>query len=306
MKNWSKEEDLLLINNYELEQKEILKLLKGRTISSVYHRAHKLKIKKKTKFKSVKNELKFLLSESNLAYYIIGFIFADGHFTDDGQLSISVANKDNIFLNKIGKILNSNIIKGKTTSYLRCRNKKIINKILDKFDFKKRKTYNPPDTSKWSFSEEQLFSLFIGFIDGDGHISKKDNSLSIGIHIHSNWLNFLFYFHNLIEKTWKIKIPKPKILNDGYASFRITNNIIIKEIKKIAAKNDLIFMNRKWDLINLNHVTQREQCEINRNKILNLYKNGIKQRQISKILNLSEGNISKHISFLRKNNFLEI
>ena len=80
------------------------------------------------------------------------------------------------------------------------QNKDICIKLCDKFNIKNNKTYEPMELNNYSFNKELLFSLIIGFIDGDGCINKvyKKQDCNLRIHLHSSWLDNLIFIENFI------------------------------------------------------------------------------------------------------------
>ena len=114
-----------------------------------------------------------------------------------------------------------------------------------------------------------MFSLLIGFIDGDGTINKK----SIRIVSHKNWYDNFIIFNNVLSKG-KNKISlnnKTNLINIG------TGNIcLMKEIKQKAINLSLPFLKRKWDKIDLNKISKNEK----RDYCINLFKEGLTIKEV--------------------------
>ncbi len=126
-----------------------------------------------------KTNLYKILHDNPIVYYWIGFLFADGSINiKNKSLKLAISEKDSEHLIKFCEYFGLNY------SYEKYRNsfdtisrnvrtdvmdKEIITLLINKFDFKKSKTYNPPNNLK--IQNDDLFTSFlIGYIDGDGSI----------------------------------------------------------------------------------------------------------------------------------------
>ena len=76
--------------------------------------------------------------------------------------------------------------------------KSLIFIISYKFNISNNKTKNPPDISKYEITEDQLISLIIGFIDGDGSIYVPSYTEKLRIECHKNWYDNLLFFENCL------------------------------------------------------------------------------------------------------------
>ena len=146
------------------------------------------------------NSLNKLLEDTPEAYYWIGYLLADGHFytdkikfTQNGEDKLSVEKFKN-YVNgscevKYDKILDSAIFS--------VMSKDIVPQIMRKFDIKSDKTYNPPHNEIFENMDIDLLAyLFIGFVDGDGHIANLHNrpDYNLRIKVHSSWKDILNIF----------------------------------------------------------------------------------------------------------------
>ena len=190
---------------------------------------------------------KILLSYDNISCYWIGFILADGHITKNKYIQINLSIKDREHLlkieNHIGKITKYEDI---NKVYIRIFDKPTVISISNAFKWRSNKTKYPPQIPHF-LNEDQLFSLIIGFIDGDGSISKKGN---IRIKCDSSWKNILEYFYKFLTKEDK----QFKITSDNCSMIYISKYKIIKEIKNKAIQLNLPIMERKWDRIPTKHL----------------------------------------------------
>jgi uncharacterized protein YqeY len=135
----------------------------------------------------------------------------------------------------------------------------IISKIKEKFDIDNKKTYNPPSLSVFeNMKEENLYSLIVGFIDGDGSIRPKGNSFSLQVKCHSSWLSILDIFAKKINETTNAKLNSA-----GYAYFTITNHKSLKKLKRFVLDNNLPVLKRKWDIIDFNFIPNKEAHDRN-------------------------------------------
>lgn len=273
---WGEDELKKLKSFYSNSSKEtLLKLFPTRTWSGILGMAKKLKIDRLEYYHNeLKNHnLKVLLEDKKQTYYFIGLLMADGYFNGRGII-LSQTIKNSKIIDNFGEYINCNnikqyngsgdvIIQGKKTYG---NNLKIINatdlnlvpKIMEKFDIIyekniKTKTYYPPTVLLFDKMSDKLFlSYLIGFIDGDGSITKEiRNGNSIIITSHKNWLPVLKNWSNRLEEIFKCKLSEKSLKKekDCYM-LRIYNQSIIKPLKEFIIKNKLMVNENKWGRIN--------------------------------------------------------
>lgn len=191
-----------------------------------------------------------LLDLSNQSFYWLGVILADGNFYKT-KFEISFKASDLNFLQDFGNYIgfdNSKIkFRKKSNSYrISFANRDTLLNFRKKFNIQYCKTYNPCKFNFYeNYSYNQLMSLFIGIIDGDGHISIDGKSITITAH--KIWVNF---YTDLINK---LKI------NFHIRSINNTNSIVIsagsKEVRKLLhdfiQDNKLTILNRKWNRLKI-------------------------------------------------------
>lgn len=201
-----------------------------------------------------------IFSNSLESYYWIGFLIADGHFEDDSAIYLELASEDVEHLKKFKKFAktdNEIMVRDRDNAYtsgrfvrLAIRDKDNIGKICKKFNIASDKTHHPPTLRVSGMSDEQFLALLIGFIDGDGWISKngKEEPM-IGIEVHSSWLNNLRIIENFLEHITQVKFKEQlsHISKDDHAVMRITHFKVLKYIKTFAIKNKLPLLTRKWE-----------------------------------------------------------
>jgi len=218
--------------------------------------------------RSPRYHLENLMKENLSAYYWIGFLLADGCFYKGlienkyprYNLCLQLAPKDRNHLEKFIKFIRyKNSISVRKTKFhgitISTAGKNIITKIMKKFDIQFNKTYNPPQLNTFkNLSEDKLFSLIIGYIDGDGCVRKKKNSNNYVIQIenHKCWAEFnkhietfLFNTFNENRKNTSMRYRK----NRNTCSISITQNNLIRKIKTKIKELDLPYMKRKWNQI---------------------------------------------------------
>lgn len=76
----------------------------------------------------------------------------------------------------------------------------------------------------------------------------------------------------------------PKINNAGYCSWMISNSKIIRLLKEFAIKNNLPYMNRKWDKVDLSYISKYETSIKNEKLVKDLLDLGLKSKEVSERL----------------------
>ena len=250
-----------------------------------------------------KNNIKILLNEELESYYWIGFILADGHIEKDKRIKITLSIKDKIHLEKFKKYVNAKkinklIVNGYEQCSLSVQDSKYIPILCENLGIKNNKTTNPPDIKKLKTLEfEKLYSLIIGYIDGDGNIKKqyKRKDFQLSVKCHKSWIDILSLFSKTIDET-----NKAKINSCGYAEFHVTKTSNLKKLKKFAIKNNLPILERKWNNVDVNYVSKYDLAIERKNKIKKLCDNGKTIKEISNELNLKYTTV---YSIINKNNF---
>ena len=196
-----------------------------------------------------------LLDETNLAYYWMGFLLADGSFCKR-MIATGVAEQDYHHLHKLCDFVKyTGSKKDGPMDNIKFGGKKIIAQIIEKFNITSNKTYNPPDLTKINKNKDLFLSLVIGFIDGDGCISvRKCGQYSLKIQVHGSWLNNLYYIYNFLHEYFNIApstyVPFFKTVDRYELSILcIFNSILLQKLKSKAVEFNLPFLNRKWDKI---------------------------------------------------------
>jgi len=272
--NWSlKELEILKKNYFELSKEELIKLIPNRKWSSIQQKAFCFNLKRKTERDS---ELSVLLKENNEVYYWLGFLMADGHFSES-SIQVNLAKKDIEHLKKFSKFVKCK--KDLVKPNFKAGDKKVLNLLRQKFKIKNNKTYHPCDIENIK-NDDFLFSLIIGFIDGDGSICASYGRTSLSVKCHSSWFNNLEIMLNVLcgenKKTYKTRINSYNL-----AYFFITDLSILKKIKLKLLGLKLPVLKRKWDKIDLKKESAIEEHERLKKMCYDNFKLGKKPSEIT-------------------------
>jgi len=256
--HWTPEKISLLKMVYPTYSKDQLLLIFNESWSKITQIACRYKIKQEKTY-----DVSKLLSGDNISYYWMGFLIADGYFISKNNrfsMGIELADKDLQHLTQFGKYLGDVNIYSRsrnTNSSISVYDKKIKN-IMEKFDIKPNKTYNPPNLNIIQGTPDNIFSLIIGIIDGDGMIRKVgNNSSQITIEWQESWINNLMFIEEFLYNHFEMKKLKQysHIKNVGRAD-RNTSAILSlcrgelnHKIKTHATKLNIPKLERKWDKI---------------------------------------------------------
>lgn len=235
-------------------------------------------------------DLTNLLLDTPEAFYWVGFLLADGSFYDN-RLKLGLSPKDSEHLYKFAKFIDYHgaiSITNKSIS-IACKNNEIVNSIKKKFDIKDRKTYNPPETI-FRFKEDLVYSLLAGFIDGDGNIQNqtKRKDFFLRIKTHASWKHILKEFNTLISDKDSVKID-----SRGYALLTISNTEKLKQLKSKILSLNIPILSRKWDVIDLNYTSKYVTASELREKVMEAYRAGIRNKDIAEKFNISKSNVTK-------------
>ena len=230
-----------LKENYPTSSRETIIEDLGLSWNYIQKKAHLFKIKRC--FNENSNSFKYsrLTNYDNTSCYWLGFMLADGHITKDKRVQINISTKDRLHILKIIEHLGDvKVYENETRISVVLSDKITIDKIVSDFNWKSNKTKIPPTIPEW-LNNDQLFSLIVGFIDGDGCINKKGG---LSIKCHESWFFILEYFYTHLTN----EIKKSKI-RDNCSTIFISKYNILKGIKEQCISLNLPIMSRKWDRI---------------------------------------------------------
>lgn len=203
-----------------------------------------------------KSKLNKLLNDSLESFYWVGFLLADGYFSEK-YIVLNIANIDRTHLEKYSKFIESKTAitevlqtcgysKGKIYVSITNGGKKIIAELRRKFDIHHKKSTNPPNFSKYNFSEIQFLSLFIGFIDGDGCIHDRGRKgKTIQIKLHASWNNNLEFLNSYTHNFFQIPITTT-VKTKEYSILSFYKKELLKKLKDFTIKHNLPVLDRKW------------------------------------------------------------
>ena len=218
--------------------------------SSIFQKGHNLN----DKWSIRDNSLDKLINDKSLeTFYWIGFILADGSFYNN-RFEFGLKEDDINVLEAFAKYIDfKGIIKHKNytkSNRIQFNNKPSIEMFMKKYGFNYDKTYNPCSFESFkNYSKEQLISLLIGIIDGDGNIQENGSTYTnvITITAHKLWKNF--YKDLLTYLDIPLHISEKE--NDNCITIRICKREYCITLKQFIIKNNLFYFSRKWDIIKL-------------------------------------------------------
>lgn len=203
-----------------------------------------------------------IFNESLESYYWVGFLFADGHFSRKKTIVLKLHVDDLEHLEKFKKFTKT---KNKTTIYeskspkFKCSSITAKVTITDsynipllckKYNIADNKTKIPPILKLPTMTDDQLLSMIIGYIDGDGCINhSKSNPLGMmRLKVDASWLENIKLIEHTIRTLSQIPFKEniTKLNNRGYAQFQITNSKVLKWLKQFTIDNNLPILDRKW------------------------------------------------------------
>ena len=258
---WTEDEINFLIKEYPLTDRYYCSNVLNIPVEQIVYKIRVLNIKKE---KSL-NYLEFENITNSYVAYVLGFMWADGHVSNDGRhFNIGGVKEDideieNLFfkIGNWGKSIQDRSKRGwKTAKYLIGSNKEIYNFLIE-HDYDK-KSYVSADKILSKIPNELKHYFFRGLIDGDGcfYFYKPNKGSTIKqFTLTSTYEQDWSYFERLCEDLdIKYNIKRTKNITSSSSVIRITNkNGIIKLGNYIYnnIENDSIGLNRKKEKFNL-------------------------------------------------------
>jgi len=253
----------------------------------------------------INSNIKKLLDESNESMYWIGFILADGHIDNvKNRLTVATSIKDLDYLKTLSDYLETTLNTYPKKSYcsIACQDQINVSLLAKKYNISNRKTYEPPDISKYELNINQWISLICGFIDGDGCIGHQTGrkAHTIRIKCHSSWKeNLSFIEKKLYEILLNIHSEKlTKINNQGYAQVAFSKNLLITKLKEKAISLNIPLMKRKWNKIDTNFISKYDTADKIRNIVIDLHNHGFDTNEIADKLSYSYGGVYRIVRYL--------
>lgn len=225
-----------------------------------------------------KNKLSKLLEDSLESYYWLGFLLADGHFTDLGRLVLGLSIVDKGHLDRFNDFLgNVGIVRSTDKKCVLAVNDiDTVSKLKETYGIVSNKTVSPPKLI--DLPEDKKRALYIGFIDGDGSIQyqSKRKDCRITIKLHNSWLEWLS----------DIMGVQCKINSQGYAYGCAASVEYLRDLKNFVIENNLPVLARKWDKIDISYVSRTEIALERTSQVLQLFNSGKRVIDIANELNL--------------------
>lgn len=216
--------------------------------SSIFQKGHNLN----DEWTLRENSLDKLISEKSLeTFYWIGFILADGSFYNNRfefglkEDDVDVLKAFAAYIEFKGDIKHRDSTKSNRIQF---NNKPSIEKFMKEYGFDYDKTYNPCSFESFkNYSKEQITSLLIGIIDGDGNIQENGSTYANAITItaHKLWKSFYEDLLNFLE----IPLHISKREDNNSITIRICKREYCIALKHFIVNNNLFYFSRKWDKI---------------------------------------------------------
>lgn len=216
--------------------------------SSIFQKGHNLN----DEWTLRENSLDRLISEKSLeTFYWIGFILADGSFYNN-RFEFGLKENDVDVLKAFAEYIEfKGDIKHKDSTKsnrIQFNNKPSIEKFMKEYGFNYDKTYNPCSFESFKhYSKEQITSLLIGIIDGDGHIQENGSTYANAITITAHKLWKIFYKELLTFLGINLHISDIK--DSNCISINIYKRESCVALKQFIINNNLFYFSRKWDII---------------------------------------------------------
>lgn len=216
--------------------------------SSIFQKGHNLN----DEWTVRENSLDKLVENKSLeTFYWIGFILADGSFYKN-RFEFGLKEDDVCVLEAFAKYINfKGDIKHRNSTKsnrLQFNNKPSVEKFMKEYGFNYDKTYNPCSFELFkNYSKDQITSLLIGIIDGDGNIQSQGSvySNSITITSHKLWKSF---YEDLL-KFLEIDLHISEREDNNCLAIRICKRDYCITLKQFIIDNKLFYFARKWDNI---------------------------------------------------------
>lgn len=218
------------------------------------------------------------------SYYWLGFLCADGHFSEARRVCISLSIKDIEHLKKLAVFLGNTKV---TTKGLYCSlsimDTDELSILCEKYRITSNKTFNPIDFNSIEGVRNKL-CFIAGFIDGDGCIRNQSGrkDFTLGIKVQKNWLPVLEQFNQILDSN-----KTPIRIYDNYAVLAICENTQLQKLKRIMLQLNIPLLNRKWDVIDLAFEGKYQKSLRQKLKAYKMLDEGFSRKEIMSTLNLS-------------------
>lgn len=249
---WTDEKKQYLIKNYPYGDKKKMCVELGCTYKALKSMARLIGVKSL----SDKNfyKLKILTEDNLFNNYWWGYILADGHINERGQLSVVIKETDSNHLKIISDYLGVKLkCRPVKTTYsdgifcnFTCQDAKYGEILKNNLGITKNKTYTCIDY-RWIDTKEKFLSVFAGFYDGDGCISfhQTGKPSTMKIECHYSWFEFLEFCSLKLNEYFDIN-STTYITTKGSSAIRIYGIKNVDKLYNECKKHNLPLLERKW------------------------------------------------------------
>lgn len=245
-KRWTtKEIELLKTKWVEAKTEDLKELFPERSYNSLLQKAVELGIKMEKGFRKRKGNLLFLDTLSQESVYWWGLILADGHISKQNEVSISLHKDDEDYLKVLTDKLNVKIRYSKEMCFFTIGDKDFSERWKEQLKMSNEctKTYCPPCLDIF---KDDMMSLFIGLVDGDGHIRYSNGHYNCSVELYNSWFSTLEIFQKELL-IYGIKSSVKYTKKGKYCRLSISGKENL--IKLLPYIKELPYLQRKWNKI---------------------------------------------------------
>lgn len=245
-KRWTTEEiELLKTKWIEAKTEDLKELFPDRSYNSLLQKAVELGIRMEKGFRKRKGNLTFLNTLSHESVYWWGLILADGHISKQNEVSISLHKDDEDYLKILTDKLNVKIRHSKEMCFFTIGDKDFSERWKKQLGMNNEctKTYCPPCLDIF---KDNMMSLFIGLVDGDGHIRYSNSYYNCSVELYNSWFSTLEIFQKELL-IYGIKSSVKYTRKGKYCRLSISGRENL--IKLLPHIEELPYLQRKWNKI---------------------------------------------------------
>lgn len=311
---WTPLEDALLKQHHgNAHWTELLRLLPGRSRGAISGRAHFLGLtRSKRNHDNPRGPLQYrnadatrLVQESQEAYYWLGFLVADGHFSKSGSIKLAISADDEQQITRFREFVRH---KGMVSRTIHGGNRadmltvslyapEVVLALQDSLGVTSQKTYLPPVVER--VPDDYFLSFFVGLIDGDGCIRRQRGRRDAIMHIllHPSWADTLNEMAARVYRLLGIARPSPqsKLDSNGYAVIYFAYGPALKGLKLHASGHGLPVLHRKWSCVDETYTGNKEACALWLPKAVALRQAGLTYNTIAMQLRLNLGTVKSKL-----------
>ena len=245
---WSQQDVTLLQKAYSTySQASLEQMFPNRSWESIRLKAKSLRLTSRRQKR--KSNLAILLQKTPTTSYWLGFLLADGHFGSKGgnhSIELTISIKDKVHLEKFAHYVGGTISMSGMMCRFRAHDSVVVKSLMTTFDINSNKTKSPPSVDVFqAMNIDNLLAMFIGFIDGDGCISRRGTGR---IQIHGSWLETMKFLCQCLEYEFGVGCATPHLNTSGYVDWHLSNIVLFK-LKSIVVDKALPVLERKWGRI---------------------------------------------------------